>query len=302
MDNKYNNFYRGLVISNDDILSLGRCKIYVPGVYPGDYFNDADALPYSEPAMPLFGGSGPSGEQSSKSEVEATFAETGFSTVPSIGSYIWVFFENGNHLYPKHFAACQAGPGWLSQHEMQHVMSTPNFKIIIDENPDDDRSSNITDTNNANCTDTSSELQKTDQPVRVKVDIVNTGGIALDLNIIGDVNLKITGDYYTELTGNKHETITGNIYQKIKGNIEIEHEGSVTIDRDGFTYLEQVGDDTVKITGVAKETIVGEKEKTITKSEDIKILQEKIEFVGGNNEMTTGGSNIQNASGIHSHN
>jgi hypothetical protein len=271
-------------------------------VYPGEFFNQPDMLPYSEPVMPLFGGSGPSGDQDVALEITSNFSETGFCSVPLIGSYVWVFFEQGNHLYPKHFGACQSGPGWLSEHELQHVFSSNNFRVVIDENMNDPRSSTTSDTYNSECTTISRELAKIDQPVRVKIDIVNTEGIAIDLNIIGDVNIKVVGDVYSEITGNKHETIIGNVFKKIKGNIDIEHEGNININRNGNTNLEQVGKDDSRIEGDQSEILVGDKSSIISGSLDIKITGENTEFIGGNNDMTVGGSNIQNAGGIHAHN
>lgn len=49
--------YRGIVVYNEDPVLKGRLKIYVPGVYPIEYKNQHELLPWAEPAMSIEGGS-----------------------------------------------------------------------------------------------------------------------------------------------------------------------------------------------------------------------------------------------------
>ena len=51
----FNEIYRGIV--KDNTGERGRCKIFIPGVYPYEFINDPKTLPWAEPAMPLIGGS-----------------------------------------------------------------------------------------------------------------------------------------------------------------------------------------------------------------------------------------------------
>ena len=127
---RYGN-YRGIVIDNLDPLNKGRVKIFVPGVYPKDFEDKPDKLPWAEPAMPIFGGGWTALKDSSNKE-------TGFNSVPHAGkkgdgAQVWVFFDDGDIRYPVYFAVSQSGPGWFSKHSNQHVFITDNISIVIDE-------------------------------------------------------------------------------------------------------------------------------------------------------------------------
>lgn len=57
--NKYNyrkHLYRGIVVYNQDPQLKGRVKIYVPGIYPIQFKNKWQLLPWAQPALPLGGG------------------------------------------------------------------------------------------------------------------------------------------------------------------------------------------------------------------------------------------------------
>ena len=107
--NFYNGFYRAIVenngadkqITGDDKVSdtqtRNRVQVRVLGVHsqnntdsPEDGIPTAN-LPWAEQAAPLMGGFGPSG--------------AGFSMLPEVGSWLWVFFENGNPNRPVYFAS-----------------------------------------------------------------------------------------------------------------------------------------------------------------------------------------------------
>ena len=123
---KFDGIYRGRVVYNYDPEVKGRVKIFVPGIYPDDYATDHGKLPWSEPVMPLFGGSGPNSNPGLN-------PETGVSTIPHVNAELWIFFETGNQNYPRHFAVCQSGPGWLSENNNQHLIKTDNVRIRVDE-------------------------------------------------------------------------------------------------------------------------------------------------------------------------
>jgi len=106
----FTGIYRGKVLSTDvdalDELQLGRIKVEV---YPMLVCNDEDvgsasrliatganiegiplaSIPWATPAMSLFAGAG---------------AGTGCFVVPDVGSFVWVFFEGGDHHQPVYFA------------------------------------------------------------------------------------------------------------------------------------------------------------------------------------------------------
>jgi hypothetical protein len=271
-------FYRGIIVTNVDPENLGQCKIYIPGVYPAEGLYNTDILPWSEPAMPLFGGSG-------KSEnTDAKFTSSGWTSVPGLGTYVWVFFEGNDQNFPRHFAASQAGDAWMSEHEMQHVISTENFRITVDENPSSAVSTMQSNTVNDECTSGSKSKAKSNQSTRARIEI-EADQVALDVVIKGDVNLLIDGDMFQKITGDRHVTVQGDDYLKVDGNTEEEHKGDLKSTRDGNSV----------------ETIKGTEKTTILKSKTTNVAQDNTTFAGGNNNLNAGGSNIQKAGGLHDH-
>jgi uncharacterized protein involved in type VI secretion and phage assembly len=85
-DEEFNGNYRGQVMNNSDPLQAGRIQVQV---LPMLVNVDSSLLPWAIPAMPLSSGSG-----------------TGYGSfsVPNIGSWVWVFFEQGSIYQPVYFA------------------------------------------------------------------------------------------------------------------------------------------------------------------------------------------------------
>lgn len=81
--------YRAKVEDNADPRQLGRIKARVYPYYTSIAVAD---LPWSVPAMPIFSGA---------NDASGSFA------VPEIGSWVWVFFEAGDHNQPVYFAEAQ---------------------------------------------------------------------------------------------------------------------------------------------------------------------------------------------------
>jgi len=92
-NNKYFGMMRGIVIKNDDTeFQRGRCKVYVPGVYPEKFKeNDGELLPWCEPCQPLFCGGG------------GDLHKNGTFQYPDVGSTVWLFFENNDITRPVMF-------------------------------------------------------------------------------------------------------------------------------------------------------------------------------------------------------
>lgn len=129
MINNVQGIYRGKVVANYDPFVKGRVKLWIPGVYPEAFLNKPDELPWAEPVMPIFGGNFTNLREGDLN------SETGITTIPHVGTEVWVFFEGGNQQYPKFFGACQGGDGWHSEHNNQHVIKTDNVTVRIDEEP-----------------------------------------------------------------------------------------------------------------------------------------------------------------------
>ncbi len=264
---EYNGFYRGKVVANYDPEVKGRLKVYVRGVYPEALSKTADNLPWSEPVMPLFGG------DYTNTVTPQLNQETGVTTIPHVGAELWMFFENGNHMLPRHFGACQGGAGWHSEHKNQHVIKTDNVRIRVDEEPTLPLSGAIEtstckfDTYNSKCTQLSKKHSRKMVPTRVDIEILNKGEGALNLQITGNVNIKHMGDLFWEHEGNRHETHFGNVYRKHVGDIHEEHiglwvkqhVGDEKLNHKGDRHTTRDGDDELRMTGSLDETI----EKTV---------------------------------------
>ena len=117
---KCQGFYRGKVIQH---LNYGKCKIFVPSVYPSELEDKPEMLPDAEQASPLFGG---------------TNNGNGMFSYPNIGTIVWVFFENENQNRPVYFAATLGG-------EIANEQQNEGFMAVRDNvQPNDDPTKDTT--------------------------------------------------------------------------------------------------------------------------------------------------------------
>lgn len=89
--NKLFGFYRGQVLKHCE---HGKCKLWIPSVYPIEWRSNPNFIPDAEQAAPLFGGS---------------FGGNGVFSWPDIGSIVWCFFQNGDQNLPVYFATALGG-------------------------------------------------------------------------------------------------------------------------------------------------------------------------------------------------
>jgi len=115
--NIYPGIYRGKVVETG---SAGKCKIYVPAIYDPSYeSNEKDALPWAEPAQPLFAG---------------CTDGNGMFQLPLVGSMVWVFFEGCDHNRPVFFAATLGGTTAASNFiDDKYIIKTKTSTITIDD-------------------------------------------------------------------------------------------------------------------------------------------------------------------------
>jgi hypothetical protein len=112
--------YRGIV--KDNTGAGGKCKIWVEGIYFKSTMDTPDKLPWAVPAAPLFGGNTIDGD-----------TKTGITGWPAKDSWVWVFFELGNHNKPVYFAAALGEAGWEAANKDQWVIQTKNVSVKISE-------------------------------------------------------------------------------------------------------------------------------------------------------------------------
>jgi hypothetical protein len=94
---KFYGFYRGLVEKIDDPEGMGRVRCRIMGIHSQKKVKQLKEgipdieLPWCEQAQSLFGG--------------FSDEKAGISCVPSVGSWVWVFFEQGDFTKPIYFAS-----------------------------------------------------------------------------------------------------------------------------------------------------------------------------------------------------
>jgi hypothetical protein len=235
--------FRGSVIKNVDPVVKGRLKIFVPGIYPDEFSENPDLIPWAEPVMPLYGGNFTNKRGGDLNR------ETGVTTIPHVGAEVWLFFENNSHLHPKFFGACQGGEGWHSEHSNQHVIKTDNVRIRVDENPLDSASTCKFTSYNENNNERSRQKVISDMPTRIDIEVWNEGSNAVNIIVKGNVNMKIDGDLFEEHTGDKHLTHTGNVYKQHTGDVYEVHDGTTIKHQNGTNTLKHEGDFTYIHTG-----------------------------------------------------
>lgn len=301
-DGKYYGIYRGIVLDNNDPgidkskKGFGRCKIFFEGIYPEKYrASFGKLLPWAEPIFPIFGGNAYTETQKQTDNgitppiiKNWTNKYTGWCSIPHIGAYVWGFFQDGNINYPKFFGMTQAGNNFMCEHKDQHVFCSDNVRIVIDENPLNEKSTAKYDSNNKNC-DTKTvknkkTLKKEKMPTTVNIEITakkpsndksnkqKNDFCAINLKIIGNVNSSITGNVYEEITGDKFITHKGNSFIKHIGDVEILHEGD--------TYEKHIGNRNFELSDKGGKG--GNNTEIISGEEKITVKKDKTNIYNGN--------------------
>lgn len=132
---KYNGIYRAIVVSCDDPRDIGQVKVHVPAVFPDNL--EVGKYPWAKPALGLYNSGGenvvePKGESGSKENeiFNTTFNSLGTGgifTVPNVGNTVFVWFDQGNFMYPYYFAMEAKEGDWLNQ--KNNIKSKINSKV-----------------------------------------------------------------------------------------------------------------------------------------------------------------------------
>jgi len=188
VEKKFFGNYRGTVVSDADPLQVGRVKVRVHGFY--DDVPD-DAIPWALYSDPFMGGQG----------------ALGGVFVPDVGSDVWVFFENGNHMQPVYFAGAPSGAAFpkqitnSGQPESRGDLSYPRNKAIAT------KAGHVI------------ELDDTEGNTRVR--IAHKSGTQI---IMYD-----NGDVYERVAGNLTRVVFGDLKEYVKGNKESHALGSLDV-------------------------------------------------------------------------
>jgi hypothetical protein len=109
---KWNGFHRALVVEAKDEKQMGRVKIRIPDLMPelGDKFTKewCDNGLWAHPANNYLGGRNIQDTTGDRCEHEDAWYQ-GSCLIPPKGSWVWIFFENGEPNHPYYFGALDAG-------------------------------------------------------------------------------------------------------------------------------------------------------------------------------------------------
>lgn len=96
--NKLAGFFKGVVVKH---LEHGKCKIWIPGVYPDGADKEPDSLPDAIQVSPMFGGS---------------CSGNGVFTYPNLGSVVICGFLNEDQNFPIYWGTIQGGDNAKKQY------------------------------------------------------------------------------------------------------------------------------------------------------------------------------------------
>lgn len=106
---KFNGFYRGKVLDNNNSEQNGKIRIEIYPMFNGI---DVQYIPWAKPAMSIFHGSGNG---------------TGCFAVPAVDSMVWCFFEQGDIYQPVYFAEA---PDGIHGVPTEAIINYPDRKVI----------------------------------------------------------------------------------------------------------------------------------------------------------------------------
>jgi hypothetical protein len=148
---KWNDFYRALVIDAHDERQLGRVKVRIPDLMPED--DATQCGPWKEkglwahPANNYLGGRNVQDTMGQRADFEDAWYQ-GSCLIPPKGSWVWLFFENGDPNHPYYFGAGdygqrkvlpenQQGPEWEKKWTL--IKTKKGRCIVISDDEDDCR-------------------------------------------------------------------------------------------------------------------------------------------------------------------
>ena len=242
----YHGFYRDIVVNiKEDPDKRDRIQIRILGVHSqidadsdkGDGIKDDD-LPWAEQAGPIFGGF--SNDNDNKS---------GKSSLPSVGSWLWCFFDNGNFMRPVYFASVQAKDDFTDidsdePDEITTQLTKSGHKFTINDKADEEKYQIVTQGENTLLLDDTKDnakielLAKSESKITIDdksnsenitiLEATNTNSIVMDSSgiEIEDTNNNILT---MDSDGNNLEDLPGNKIATTASNIEINAVGTIKL-------------------------------------------------------------------------
>ena len=199
----FSGMFRGIVEDNLDPNKAGRVKIRVFGVYDDIPLDD---IPWAEYADPLMGG-------------QAGF---GGIIVPDIDTKVWVFFEQGNHMYPVYFAGAPSHIDMPNEKDIGTYPAEPEHW--------NQREPAQYPYNRVYRTKSGHVIEIDDSPAQERIRISHRTGTQVIMFENGDLHELVVGDVERRILGNVNEVIEGNLTRSVIGKL-VEQSG------DGSDYL-----------------------------------------------------------------
>ena len=194
---RLNSIYRGVVEDRDDPLEAGRCRVRVFGVHTVVLTKTTiggiptNELPWAQPALPI---------------IEGAISGYGLWGVPLQGSHVFVFFENGNHMQPRYFAAV---PGIPASGPDTHQ----GFNDPDGEYPDTTGQPDWPSDSYPNLvrlkTHAGHILEFDNTPGAETLTIYHSGGTQIVIDASGNMNITVTGDKTDAISGALAINVTG---------------------------------------------------------------------------------------------
>ncbi len=243
---KHFGIYRGLVVNNKDPEKKGRCAIWIPTIMVN--IDPSKGL-WANPANNPIGGR--------NSEYDSSNNYAGTCYIPRKGSYVFIFFEDGNINNPCYLSACdlentpvlpenQSGSNY--QDKWTIFKSTKGRCIVISDDPDDERveitgkkrnlsnppTGDISSVFTIDGNQTTILLDETSGKEKIlirtykgdfiNIDVTNQKlqiKFKSDINIEtdGNLNLKVTGNFNIEVDGKMSTLIVGTDNKMVGGQI-----------------------------------------------------------------------------------
>jgi len=118
---KFTSIYRAYVVDDEDPRDIGRVRVRVPGVYLETV--PTEHLPWAIPATGVYRSGGrnvnpENGVGLGSNDLKTAFNKTGTGgtfVVPARGNHVWIWFDQGNHMFPVYFASQPNEDDWLQQ-------------------------------------------------------------------------------------------------------------------------------------------------------------------------------------------
>lgn len=286
-------FYVGVVEDNVDPLKAGRVRVRIHGVHSEQTIKSeldgipVDELPWAEPIMPIY---------------EGSVSGFGIWSVPRQGSFVTIFFLNGNVFRPMYFGTMPGIPESQKPYDSnENVNKSVGFK-----DPD-------------GVYPLSSRLEEPD--VERLARGVKEGTVVVTKDNNRDTGVSIAGggswdepqspfnaQYPENFVIHTHgglviemDSTDGNrrlhIYHPSKSYIEIDESGNMVIKNAAEKYEITLSGRNIHVSSQENKTIDGDKKLKVGGAETIEVGGNKEETINGNLEITVSGNVNITASG-----